>query len=372
MTRDGEPSEDVSLITPSSAVSLGRSGVQVSRLGLGMRPLGLLPPREQAEARDIIRAAIRHGIGLLDTAPIYGNGESERRLGEVSAELPASVVISTKVGKIVVPATPRRPVRTILTETVTGGPAAIASLTLKAARMVSGAITAEPRAAGANLVSLSDYSYDATMRSVEASLERTGLDRFGIVYIHDADEHLDAAMTGAYRALDRLRSDGTVAAVGASSNQCAPLMHLAMAGHFDCFLLAGRYSLLDQRALEELLPLAHERGIAIVIGGVFNSGILADPLAQPFFDYLPASEAQVSRARRLADVCGRHGVSLKSAAIQFPYGHPAVTSVLLGVASVAELEEDVRSASTPVPVALWDELRHEGLLADGIPVPGGS
>jgi D-threo-aldose 1-dehydrogenase len=362
----------VLLITPSSAVTLGRTGLQVTRLGLGMRPLGLLPPAEQREARDIIRAATRLGIGLLDTAPIYGNGESERRLGEVSAELPSSVVVSTKVGKIVVPETPRRPVRTILTETVTGGPAAIASLTLKAARMVTGAISAEPLRVGAERGTLSDYSYDATMRSVEASLERTGLDRFGIVYIHDPDEHLDAAMTGAYRALEQLRSDGTIGAVGASSNHCDPLLHLAMAGDFDCFLLAGRYSLLDQRALEELLPRAYERGIAIVIGGVFNSGVLADPSARPFFDYLPASEELVARARRLGAICGRHGVSLKAAAIQFPYGHPAVASVLLGVASVAELEEDVRLASTPVPNALWEELQHEGLLADAIPVPSGS
>jgi D-threo-aldose 1-dehydrogenase len=362
----------MSVITPSIAPPRGRTGLRLTPLGLGMRPLGLLPRREQEEARDIIRAAIRLGIGLLDTAPIYGNGESERRLGEVSAGLPASVVVSTKVGKIVVPETPRRPVRTILAETVTGGPSAIASMTLKAARMVTGAITAGPPAAAASLAALTDYSYDATMRSVEASLERTGLDRIGLVYIHDPDEHLDAAMTGAYRALERLRSDGTIDAVGASSNHADPLVHLAQAGDFDCFLLAGRYSLLDQRAHEELLPLALERGIAIVIGGVFNSGVLADPSTKPFYDYLPATDEQVRRARRLAAICDRHGASLKAAAIQFPYGHPAVTSVLLGVASVAELEEDVRLASAPVPAALWDEIRSEGLLARGTPVPSGS
>ena len=360
------------MITPSSTVPVGRTGLQVTRLGLGMRPLGLLPPSEADEARDIIRAAIRLGVGLLDTAPIYGNGESERRLGQVSSELSPSVVVSTKVGKLLVPDTPRRPVMEILTETVTGGPGAIASLTLKAARMVGDVITAEPPAPGADLTALDDYSYDATMRSVEESLERTGLERFGIVYIHDPDEHLDEAMTGAFRALERLRSDGTIGAVGASSNHCEPLLHLAAAGDFDCFLLAGRYSLLDQSALEAFLPMAYERGISVVIGGVFNSGVLADPWApHPSFDYEPASHAQVAQAQRLERVCRRYGVSLRAAAIQFPYGHPAVTSVLLGVASVAELEEDVRLATTQIPADLWDECRQEGLLVDAIPVPSG-
>jgi D-threo-aldose 1-dehydrogenase len=336
-----------------------------------MRSLGLLPTDEAEEAREIIRVAIELGIGLLDTAPIYGNGESERRIGEVSTDLTASVVVSTKVGKVLVPDTPRRPVLEILTETVTGGPAAIANLTLKAVRMVGDAMTSETHAPAADLVALSDYSYDATMRSVEDSLQRTGMDRFGIVYIHDADDHLEEAMTGAYRALDRLRSDGTIAAIGASSNHCEPLLHLAEAGDFDCFLLAGRYSLLDQSAREEFLPVAHQRGIAVVIGGVFNSGVLADPAANPSYDYAPASDEQIQRTRRLADVCRRHGVSLRAAAIQFPYGHPAVTSVLLGVSSVAELEEDVRLASVPIPDALWEECRQEGLLADLVPVPIG-
>ena len=359
------------MITPSNTVPLGRSNLQVTRLGLGMRPLGLLQVSQQAEAAEIIRVAINLGIGLLDTAPTYGLGESERRLGQVSSDLPASIVVSTKVGKILAPSRPRRPVREILAETLGGGPAAIAGLTVKAARKVGGAITPQPQAAGERLAASSDYSYDATMRSVELSLERTGLDRFGIVYIHDPDNHLDEAMSGAFRALERLRGDGTIAAVGASSNHCEPLLHLAGEGDFDCFLLAGRYSLLDQSAFEELLPVAQERGISMVIGGVFNSGILADPSSKPFFDYAAASNVQIERTRRLDDICRRHGVSLKAAAIQFPSAHPAVSSVLIGVASVAELEEDVRLAGILVPDALWEECRHEGLLAEGTPVPSG-
>ena len=359
------------MITPSNTVRLGRTGLQVTRLGLGMRPLGLLPTSREREAQDIIRAATRLGIGLFDTAPSYGRGASERRLGQVASELPDSAVVSTKVGKIIVPDTPRRPVRAILTETVTGGPAAIATLTLKAVRMVGGAVTAEARSAGPAMAAIVDYSYDATLRSVEESLQRTGLDRLGMVYVHDPDDHLDAAMSGAYRALERLRRDGTIAAIGASSNQCEPLVHLARVGDFDCFLLAGRYSLLDQRAAETLLPLAQERGVAMVIGGVFNSGILADPSGNPSYDDGPASPEQIARAHRLEEICRRHGVSLRTAAIQFPFRHSAVTSVLIGVASVAELEEDVRLASVVVPDALWDECLHEGLVMDVEPVLSG-
>jgi D-threo-aldose 1-dehydrogenase len=335
-----------------------------------MRPLGQLPAREEAEAREIIRAASRLGIGLFDTAPTYGFGESERRLGEVASELPASVVVSTKVGKILTSDTRRRPVGRILADTMNRGPSAMARLTLRAARMVGGAMTARPRPPGVPVAAL-DYSYDATMRSIEESLQRTGLDRFGIGFIHDPDDHLDAAMAGAYRALDRLRADGTIAAIGASSNHSQPLVHLADAGSFDCFLLAGRYSLLDQGALRDLLPMALERGISVIIGGVFNSGLLAEPVAKPFFDYAPASQERLAQAHQLDQVCRRHGVSLKAAAVQFPYGHPAVTSALVGVASVAELEEDVRLASTPIPAELWEECRHQGLLADEVPVPSG-
>jgi D-threo-aldose 1-dehydrogenase len=146
---------------------------------------------------------------------------------------------------------------------------------------------------------------------------------------------------------------------------------MAQEGDFDCFLLAGRYSLLDQSALEELLPLAHARGISIMIGGVFNGGILADPVRKAFFDYAPASQERMAKARRLKDVCDRHGVDVMAAALQFPCGHPAVASVLVGVESVSELEEDERLARAPVPTALWEELRHEGLLAEAAPLPTG-
>jgi D-threo-aldose 1-dehydrogenase len=215
-----------------------------------------------------------------------------------------------------------------------------------------------------------DFSYDGVLRSVEESLARLGLDRIDILHIHDPDEHYEAALTGAYRALDRLRAEGTIRAVGAGMNQAEMLVRFARAADFDCFLLAGRYTLLDQSGLAELLPLCAERGIAIIIGGVYNSGVLADPHGDgATFNYRPAGMRLLERARRLDAVCARFGVPLKAAAIQFPLGHPAVSVVLNGARSVAELEENAAMFRTPIPPELWAALKAEGLLPEGVPVP---
>ena len=270
------------------------------------------------------------------------------------------------------PAESRRPVGRLVAEAIVGGPAVALRMARKAGRTMLDAAAGAPRSPGTTLAAHIDYSYDGTMRSIEGSLARTGLDRLGIVLIHDPDDHLDVALAGAYRALERLRADGTISAVGVGINHWQPLMRLAEEGDFDCFLLAGRYSLLDQSALVALLPMAQARAISIVIGGVFNSGLLADPLHATTFDYLPAGPERIAQALRINDVCRRHDVDIKAAAIQFPLGHPAVSSVLIGVASVAELEEDERMARAPVPAALWQELRHEGLLSEAALVPGPS
>ena len=201
-----------------------------------------------------------------------------------------------------------------------------------------------------------DFSYDGVMRSLEESLERFGLDRVDVLHIHDPDEHHDEALAGAYRALDRLRSEGTIRAVGAGMNQAEMPARFAREADFDCFLLAGRYTLLDRSGARELLPLCAERGIAIIAGGVFNSGILANPEPGGKFDYRTAPPDIVARAQRLAATCARHGVELKAAAIQFPLRHAAVASVLTGCRSVAEVEENVRMFDAPVPDDLWREL----------------
>jgi D-threo-aldose 1-dehydrogenase len=201
-----------------------------------------------------------------------------------------------------------------------------------------------------------DFSYDGVMRSVEESLSRLGMDRVDVLLIHDPDQHFDEALSGAYRALDRLRSDGTIKAVGAGMNQTEMLVRFAREAHFDCFLLAGRYTLLDQAGLKELLPICLERGISIIAGGVFNSGILADPRPGAPYNYSPASPELVQRAQRMKAICERNGVSLTAAAVQFPLQHPAVASVLVGCRSVAELEENVRAFGENVPPDLWPQL----------------
>jgi D-threo-aldose 1-dehydrogenase len=277
------------------------------------------------EAHRTVEAAWDAGIRLFDTAPLYGSGLSERRLGAVLSSKPRDeYVLTTKVGRLLRADAPPDP-----EQSFKGTPP---------------------------LNPVFDFSYDGVMRSVEESLERLGLDRVDVLLIHDPDNHYDESLHGAYRALDRLRAEGSIKAVGAGMNQAEMLARFARDASFDCFLLAGRYTLLDRTGARELLPLCVERGIGIIAGGVFNSGILADPDAQPRFNYRPAPPGLVRRARELKAICGRRGVDLKSAALQFPLRHPAVAAVLLGPRSVAQLEENLEMFETRIPEDLWQEL----------------
>ena len=295
-------------------------------MGLGSAPLGgLFEAVSDEEAHRTVEAAWDAGIRFFDTAPLYGSGLSERRLGAVLRTKPRDeFVLMTKVGRLLRADAPPDP-----DQSFQGIPP---------------------------LNPVFDFSYDGVMRSFEESLERLGLDRVDVLLIHDPDDHYDEAIRGAYRALDRLRSEGSIQAVGAGMNQAEMLARFARDGNFDCFLLAGRYTLLDRAGAAELLPLCVERGIGVVAGGVFNSGILADPDAQPRFNYRPAPPELVGRARRLKAICERHGVDLKAAALQFPLRHPAIPAVLLGPRSVAQLEENLRMFATPILDDLWQEL----------------
>jgi len=217
-----------------------------------------------------------------------------------------------------------------------------------------------------------DYSADGVRRSIEESLERLGLDRVDIALIHDPDDHWAEAIGGAYPALARMRDEGVIRAIGAGMNQSAMLARFAREGDFDVFLLAGRYTLLDQEALAELLPLCEERGIGVLVGGVMNSGVLADPRPGSRFNYQPAPAAVVERARRLAAICERHEVPLRAAAIQFPLAHPAVRSLIAGVRRIDHLDEYPELMRRPIPDDLWAELKAEGLIAPDARVPDGS
>jgi D-threo-aldose 1-dehydrogenase len=314
---------------PSQRVPLGRTSLRVSRLSLGGAPIASLPKETGAETTAaIIARAYELGIRAFDTAPLYGAGTSERWMGAALKGLPRDeIVVATKVGRLIRP-------------DETGTPKA-----------------------------QFDFSYDATLRSLDESLERLGLDRVDVLHIHDADNHYDAALSGAYKALDKLRSESVIGAVGAGMNQQEMPARFAREGTFDTFLLAGRYTLLDQVGLGELLPLCLQQGIGIYIGGVYNSGVLAKPVPGATFNYAPASDAWLTKAQRLHAVCRNHNTPLMAAAIQFPTAHRAVATVLTGVSSVSELEENVRMFELPVPAALWQELKAEGLLPAAAPTP---
>jgi D-threo-aldose 1-dehydrogenase len=302
-------------------------------LGLGAAPLGgLYEAVSESEAHAVVDAAYERGLRLFDTAPLYGSGLSEQRLGAVLGGKPRDeFVLSTKVGRLLRPNGPSEPT------------------------MFSGAPALHPEF---------DFSYDGALRSLEESLGRLGLDRVDVVFIHDPDDHFEQALTGAYPALERLRGEGAIGAIGVGMNQTKLLARFAREGDFDCFLLAGRYTLLDTSGLDELLPLCAERGISIVAGGVFNSGVLASGST---YDYKPAERDVLERAGRLREVCARWEVPLEAAAMQFPLGHPAVACVVVGCRSPAEVEEDVSLFQLELPDELWAELRSEKLLPDEAP-----
>jgi D-threo-aldose 1-dehydrogenase len=321
-------------------VPLGRTGLRVSALGLGTAPLGnLFSPVSDQDADATVRAALDAGITYLDTAPHYGLGIAERRLGGVLAGLPRDAfVLSTKVGRLVRP------------------------LQAGEAADPEGYVTPPGKRVW-------DLSRDGVRRSLEESLQRLGLDRVDVAFLHDPDDHERQAYRDAFPALAELRDQGVVRAIGAGMNQAEMLARFVRDLDLDVVLVAGRYSLLDQRALRELLPACAERGVAVVVGGVFNSGLLADPRPGAPFDYLPAAPELVARAGRLAEVCGRHGVPLRAAALAFPFGHPAVTSVLVGARTAAEVQDAVAMAARQVPAGLWAELVATGLLPAQVPTP---
>jgi D-threo-aldose 1-dehydrogenase len=326
-------------LNPRERVPLGRTTLTVTRFGLGTAPLaGLFEAVDEAQGIAVIERAWDKGIRLFDTAPLYGHGLAEVRLGKVLRQKPRDeFTLATKVGRLLRSDVPPEP-----------------------GQSWRGTPPVNPKF---------DFSYDGVMRSFEESLERLGLDRVDIVHIHDPDDHYEDAINGAYRALDRLRADGVIGAVSAGMNQAEMLTRFAREGDFDCFLLAGRYTLLDQIALKELLPECLKRGIAILAGGVYNSGILADPKPGAHYNYQTASAELIERARLIRDVCNQHDVPLKAAAVQFPLAHPAVSCVIVGCRSTAQLDESIDMFELDIPSALWADLKAEGLLPAEAPTP---
>jgi D-threo-aldose 1-dehydrogenase len=339
-------------LDPKERVALGRTGLQVTRLALGGASIGgLFSAVDDEAAIATVRHAWGLGIRTFDTAPLYGYGASERRIGQALKDLPRDAfVLSTKVGRLV-----------HHDSTIAAG--------LDVDRQRLGDQDDAYYARAEPLRIIFDYSADGVRRSLEASLERLGLDRVDIALIHDPDDHWREAIEGAWPALARLRSEGVVRAIGAGMNQSEMLTRFARETDMDVLLLANRYTLLDQGALATLLPACIERGVAILLGGVMNTGILADPRPGSRFDYGPARDDLVARAQRLAGVCARYEVPLRAAAIQFSLAHPAVVSLVAGVRSIAHLDDYPAMMALPIPADLWAELRAERLIAPEAPVP---
>lgn len=320
---------------------LGRSPVRVTELSFGGAAIGnLFTEVSEDDARAAVDAAWDGGIRTFDTAPHYGLGLSERRLGAALRHRPRDeYVISTKVGRLLEPAGDA------------AGPAV-------------GRDT-EGFAVPARAVRRFDYSADGVRRSLEASLGRLGLDRVDIALIHDPDDYGEQALSEAYPALEKLRAEGTVRAIGVGMNQTAMLTRFVTDTDVDAVLVAGRYTLLDRTAAAELLPAALRRGVSVLAGGVFNSGVLAAPHPGATYDYHAASDELIGRARLLADQCARFGVPLRAAAARFPLTHPAVASVLIGARSAAEITDALRLRALDIPEALWDSLATAGEKGQG-------
>jgi D-threo-aldose 1-dehydrogenase len=319
------------------------TGVALSRLSFGGAPIGnLYRPTSDEDAREALDAAWDAGIRYFDTAPHYGLGLSERRVGAALRRRPREdVVVSTKVGRLLEP---------------------VAEVTGDDDEGFAVAATHRRRW---------DFSRDGVLRSLEASLDRLGLERVDVVFVHDPDEHYREVLEGAYPALHELREQGVVRAVGAGMNQSRMLADFVRHTDMDLLMLAGRYTLLEQDALDDLLPACVERGVAIVAAGVFNSGLLARtrPSEGAKYNYEEAPPELVDRARRIAEVCERHDVTLPAAALAFPLAHPAVASVCVGARSASQILRNATLLETAIPEELWAELRAEGLLREDAPVP---
>lgn len=329
----------------------GRLGFDITDMGFGAAPIGnFLRPITEDESAAMINRAWDAGMRYFDTAPYYGHGLSEARVGQNLRWRPRDqFVISTKVGRV-----------------------------LKPARRKD--IDFKPWVDGLPFKCRFDYSYDGTMRSFEDSLQRLGLEHIDILFIHDCDVfthgpemqkvYYKQAMDGCYRALIELREQGAVKAIGVGVNNWEIMLDFMKAGDFDTLLVAGRYTLLEQEALNELLPLCERRGTALVIGGGFNGGILATgavPGAK--WNYAPAPEPVMQKVKKIEAVCARHKVPLPAAALQFLLAHPAVASHVPGTRNVAQMDQNIALVAHPTPKDFWQELKREGLLRQDAPVP---
>lgn len=316
----------------SEKVKLKRSHLEVTRMGLGTAPLGgLFKSVTDHDGEELLQTALNLGINYFDTAPQYGHGVAEIRVGKALREAKNPFVIETKVGRVL--------------------------------RHVEGV---EPEQwfpdAPRNIVPVYDYSAGGIKQAFEESLERLGLPHIDIVLMHDAEDYIKEATENAFPVLADLRSQGLIKAIGLGMNYVEPALEIMKGTDLDIALIAGRFTLLDQVAQKELFPYALENNIDISMGGVLNSGVLANPVAGATYNYLPASDEVIARAKAIGEFMKERGVPLLAAALQFPHRHPAVTTVIVGPRNRAELETNIEHFEYQLPDNLWTELEDSGLV----------
>ena len=337
---------------PTARRPIGRTALRVTEMGFGAGPISSTrDPVSEPEAYATVTTAYDAGVRYFDTSPYYGYGRSELRVGSALRDRPRDeLVISSKIGRWMMP----KP---------------------------DGLDVPGWRAGSVPFMPVFDYSYDGVRRSLEQTLLRLGMNRVDILYVHDVDfwttrdrdlleQRFREVMEGAHKALVGLRSSGVIGAFGLGLNEADTAARFVRAGDFDCVLLAGRYTLLEQGALADFMPLCAQRQVSVVIGAPLNSGILATGAVQGArYDYAAPPPDIAERVCRLAAVCERHGVELPAAALQFPLAHPAVASVIPGAINAAEVRKNLALFARPIPAAFWAELRHEKLLDPAAPVP---
>ena len=333
---------------------IGNSNLSVTNLGIGTAPIGGWPKAlEEDKAQETLETAWQNGIRYFDTAPLYGFGMAEERLGKfLKNKNRDEYVVSTKVGRLIV----------------------ASDKNSSEEAFFKGAPNREP---------YFDFSYDATMRSFEESLKRLQMDKVDILLIHDPDNHYDEALNGALKAILKLKDEKVISAVGCGMNQNEMLTKFANTGLVDCFLLAGRFTLLDQRSLDKLIPACENNKVSLIIGGVFNSGILVNPSSNSYFDYAQLNDSWLQKAKQLGvrkpesyesntywlnkvmkikEVCENHQITLKTAALNFPYLNKNIATVLTGVSSKDEVSENLKKFSKKINSDLWHELIDKKLI----------
>ena len=302
---------------------IGSTDVFVTELGMGGAPLGRVSPENASES---LRESFNQGIRYFDTAPLYGTGTSEKFFGKFLSKLDRqSFVLSTKVGRLI-------------------------------------------KDTGNEVNITFNYKRDEILRSIEESLKRLDMDSIDIALIHDPDDHYDLALNEAFPTLDKLRSEGVLKAIGAGMNQWEMLADFARNADFDCFLVAGRYTLLDHTALNELMPLCLERGISLILGGPYTSGVLASDLgSDTTYFYDPAPKSIIDRAKKIKEICDIFDVPLKAAAIQFGLLHPSVASTIPGPRNSDEVQDNIEMLNVKIPSELWKELKRQDLIHQSCP-----